>query len=154
MNRMRYDAMGLGPYDLDMGEVALRELASVASFPFVCSNLEFQQDTHPWIRPYVLIERGRHTIAVISLLGPDPAVSITGARLIRSHAGHEQAHVSTRVKSRCLRTSDPDWTGGNPLDTQRVFPDVDVILWRRQIRFYQDTPRYIPAVAKHGHGAL
>ena len=146
MNRMRYDAMGLGPYDLEMGEMALRELSSVASFPFVCSNLEFQKDAQPWIKPYVLIKRGRHTIAVISLLNPDPAVKITGARLIAPELAMNKLmpQLASIADAVVLLTQ----KGREEiLPMLGESPDVDVILGDARSVF-QDTPRYIPAVAK------
>jgi hypothetical protein len=82
MNRMGYDAMGLGPYDLAVGEVALRELVSIAEFPFVCSNLVFQGGVKAWINPYVILQRGPFRIGIISLLPPDAVAAFTGARLV------------------------------------------------------------------------
>jgi hypothetical protein len=82
MNRMGYDAMGLGPQDLAMGEVALRELVGMAKFPLVCSNLEFGKGVSPWIRPYAIFERNRLKVAVVSLLPSIPGAVITGARFI------------------------------------------------------------------------
>jgi len=82
MNRMGYDAMGLGPQDLAMGEVALRELVGMAKFPLVCSNLEFGKGVSPWIRPYAVFERNRLKVAVVSLLPSIPGAVITGARFI------------------------------------------------------------------------
>lgn len=146
MNRMRYDAMGLGPYDLEMGEMALRELASVATFPFVCSNLEFQKDAQPWIRQYVLIERGQRTIAVISLLEPGPAVKITGARLIAPELAMNKLmpQLAAKADAVVLLTQ---------AGREEVLPilgaatDVDVVLGDARSVF-QDTPRYVPAIAK------
>ena len=82
MNRMGYDAMGIGPQDLTMGEVALRELVGMAKFPLVCSNLEFGKGVSPWIRPYAIFERNRLKVAVVSLLPSMPGTVITGARFI------------------------------------------------------------------------
>ena len=84
MNRMGYDAMGLGRHDLAMGEVALRELVSIASFPVVCTNLRFGQGVAPWIRDHVILARGGVRVAVISLLPPDTEFRITGAELLPS----------------------------------------------------------------------
>jgi len=80
MNLLRYDAMGLGELDLAMGEVALRELAAMAKFPMVCSNLEFQKGVAPWIKPYVIFERNGRRIAVVSVLSVSSGAVITGAR--------------------------------------------------------------------------
>jgi len=82
MNRLCYDAMGLGPRDLAIGEVDLRELVSAASFPFICSNLEFQKGVTPWIAPYALLTSGSLNVAVVSVMAPQPDVKITGAHFI------------------------------------------------------------------------
>jgi hypothetical protein len=84
MNRMGYDAMGLGRHDLAMGEVALRELVSIASFDVVCTNLRFSQGFEPWIRDHVILTRAGVRVAVISLLPPDADFRITGADLLPS----------------------------------------------------------------------
>ena len=146
MNRMRYDAMGLGPYDLDMGEIALRELAGIASFPFVCSNLEFHQDVQPWIRPYVLIERGQYTIAVVSLLGQDSTVKISGAHLIAP--GQAMNKLMPQFASIADAVVLLTQTGREEIPSLLgAATDVAVILGDAR-SIYQDTPRYIPAVAK------
>ncbi|GAB6111661.1 hypothetical protein JCM14713_14190 [Desulfomicrobium salsuginis] len=146
MNRMGYDAMGLGPYDLEMGEVPLRELASIASFPFVCSNLEFQKDALPWIRPYVLIKRGQYTIAVISLVETNPAVKITGAHLIAPELALNKLMPQLVAKADAIVLLTQ--TGRDEiLPLLGSAPDVGVILGDARSAS-QDTPRYVPAVAK------
>jgi hypothetical protein len=84
MNRMGYDVMGLGRHDLAMGEVSLRELVSIAAFPFVCSNLRFHEGLQPWIRDHVILTRNGVRVAVISLLPPDADFRVTGASLLPS----------------------------------------------------------------------
>lgn len=91
MNHMNYDAMGLGTHDLAVGEAHLRQLASQATFPVICSNLALANG-ETWIKPYALITRGSTTIAVLSLLPADAIVQIAGARItapaeaLRRHA--------------------------------------------------------------------
>lgn len=85
MNSMQYDAMGLGALDLRVGEAQLKELATLATFPLICSNLEFSGPAWPWIKPYVLLERDGLHVAVLCLAaeaGPSvlPGVSIVPAR--------------------------------------------------------------------------
>jgi len=55
MNAVGYDAMGLNSRDLAIGQARLQELAELASFPLVCSNLEFHGQAWPWIEPYVVL---------------------------------------------------------------------------------------------------
>jgi hypothetical protein len=102
MNHMRYDAMGLGPHDLAIGEVMLRELASIASFPMICSNLQFQKGVEPWINPYVLIKRDQVRIALVSLLPPAPGVRITGAKLIPPGQALQTMLPELKGKADCI----------------------------------------------------
>ena len=102
MNHMRYDAMGLGPHDLAIGEVMLRELVSIASFPLICSNLQFQKGVEPWIKPYVLIKRDQVRIALISLLPPAPGARITSAKLIPPRQALQAILPELRSKADCI----------------------------------------------------
>ena len=79
MNRMHYDAMGLGLHDLGMGEARLRNLVNQAAFPVICTNLTFS-GSDEWIKPYVLITRGGETMAVLSLLPPMSTPPVPGAQ--------------------------------------------------------------------------
>jgi len=102
MNLMRYDAMGLGPHDLAIGEVMLRELASIASFPMICSNLQFQKGVEPWIKPYVLIKRDQARIALVSLLPSAPGARITGAKLIPPRQALQAMLPELRSNADCV----------------------------------------------------
>lgn len=146
MNRMRYDALGLGPHDMAMGEVALRELVSISSFPFICSNLEFQTSTPPWIRPYVIVQREERKIAVISLLVPRPGLKVTGASFV------PPAQALTKLMPQLAGQADAvvlmtQATRDEILPMLGAAPGVTVILGDPASTF-QESPRYIPAVAK------
>lgn len=82
MNQLRYDAMGLGGFDLAMGEVSLRELAAMAEFPMVCSNLEFEQGVAAWIKPYVILERDHFRVAVLSVMPESSGTVIAGGHFV------------------------------------------------------------------------
>ena len=145
MNRMGYDAMGLGPYDLAVGEVALRELVSIAEFPFVCSNLVFHGGVKPWIKPYAILRRGPFRIGVISLLPPDAGVAFTGARLVPP--GHALRGVLAELGPK---------VDGVVLLTQMGSAEVADILNGLAVAFVagdgkapsRDFPLYLPAVPK------
>jgi 2',3'-cyclic-nucleotide 2'-phosphodiesterase (5'-nucleotidase family) len=146
MNRMRYDARGLGPHDLAMGVVALRELVSISSFPFICSNLEFQTSTPPWIRPYVIVQREERKIAVISLLVPRPGLKVPGASFV------PPAQALTKLMPQLAGQADAvvlmtQATRDEILPMLGAAPGVTVILGDPASTF-QESPRYIPAVAK------
>lgn len=145
MNRMRYDALGLGPNDLAMGEVALRELVSISSFPFVCSNLEFQTTTTPWIKPYVIAQREGRKIAIISLLVPHPTLKITGARFVppAQALAKLMPQLTAQADAVILMTQ----AGREEmLPLLGSEPGVTVVLGDAASGF-QESPRYIPAVA-------
>jgi hypothetical protein len=144
MNRMNYDAMGLGPGDLAMGEVALRELAAMATFPFVCSNLEFGKGVAPWIRPYVILKRNQLRVAVMSLFPPTPGAVVTGARFIAPSAALRTLLPVLRSKADCIVLL----TQLRSQDVAPLFGDgegSDVILGD-SAAFSQSRPAYIPAV--------
>ncbi|PKN42223.1 MAG: hypothetical protein CVU60_08370 [Deltaproteobacteria bacterium HGW-Deltaproteobacteria-18] len=144
MNRMNYDAMGLGPEDMAIGEVALRELAGMAKFPLVCSNLEFRKGIAPWIRPYVILERNQRRVAVMSLLPPVPGAVITGARFIAPSAALRTLLPALRSKADCIVLL-------TQFGSQNVAPllgddeGFDVILGD-SAALSQSIPAYMPAV--------
>lgn len=102
MNRMGYDAMGLGHHDLAMGEIALRGLVSAASFPVVCTNLSFDTGTTPWISDHAVIHRGGMRVAIVSLLSEDMPVRVTGARLMPPDQALANILPRLRVKADCV----------------------------------------------------
>lgn len=146
MNRMRYDALGLGLHDLAMGEVALRELVSISSFPFVCSNLEFQAGAIPWIKPFALLQRGGRKIAVLSLLSPDPTVKITGARLVSPR------QALTRLMAQLAKHSDAvvllTQAGREEIASMIGAPQGVAVILGDAGSGFQNDPRYIPAVPR------
>lgn len=71
MNTMGYDAMGLGPKDLDIREQDLKKLLALAQFPIICSNLVFDADSEAWIAPHAVVESAHKRIGVLSIIPPD-----------------------------------------------------------------------------------
>ena len=146
MNRMHYDAMGLGGGDLAMGEVALRELVGMADFPLVCSSLKFGKDVAPWIDRYALVERNGFRVAVMSLLPLPPAAGITGARFIPPGEVLRDLLPELWGMADCIvlltQLSSTELVG--LLDENS---EVDVILGDGNA-FSQIGPAYIPAVPK------
>lgn len=146
MNHMRYDAMGLGPYDLAMGEVLLRELVSIASFPMICSNLQFQKGVEPWIKPYVLINRNQARIALLSLLPPVPGVKITGAEFVPPRQALQAVLPELRAKADCIVLLTQ--FGSEEISALLGAEDaVDVILGDGKGKS-RENPVYLPAVPK------
>jgi len=146
MNRMQYDAMGLGTYDLEMGEVALRELAGMAQFPFICSNVVFQNGVDPWIKPHVLIERDQVRIALLSLLPPVAKIRVTGARFIPPRQALLDLLPELKVKADCivLLTQYGSADIAELLGTDQA---VDVIIGDGKSASREE-PLYLPTVPK------
>jgi hypothetical protein len=146
MNHLRYDAMGLGGLDLAMGEVSLRELAAMAKFPMVCSNLEFQQGFDPWIKSYVIFERNGRRIAVLSVLAAPSGAVITGARFVAPEKalGALLPKLRSSVDFVVLLTQLGSEEAAELLGEGSV---VDVILGDRNAAS-MTSPAYVPAVPK------
>ena len=146
MNLLRYDAMGLGGLDLAMGEVVLRELAAMAKFPMICSNLEFQQGVAPWIKPYVIFERNGRRIAVLSVLPAPSGAVITGARFVAPEKalGELLPILRSTVDFVVLLTQLGSEEAADLLGEGSM---VDVILGDRNAAS-MTSPAYVPAVPK------
>lgn len=148
MNHLRYDAMGLGPHDLAMGEVALRELVAMARFPLICSNLRFQPGVAPWIEPYAIFQRNGRRVAVLSLMPVPPGATVTGARFIAPAEALAELAPTLRARADCivlLSQLGPDQTAALP----GAASAVDVVLGDSRA-FSRPAPAYVPAVPKGG----
>ncbi len=146
MNHLRYDVMGLGGLDFAMGEVPLRELAAMAKFPMVCSNLEFQQGVAPWIKLYVIFERNGRRIAVLSVLPAPSGAVITGARFVAPEKalGALLPKLRSTVDFVVLLTQLGSEEAADLLGESNM---VDVILGDRNAAS-MTSPAYVPAVPK------
>ncbi len=145
MNRMHYDAMGLGPHDLAVGEVQLRSLVSQATFPVICSNLALP-DGETWIKPYALITRGSASIAVLSLLPATSAVQIAGARLtspneaLRRHVAVLQGKANLiLLLTQALQAE---------VETMLAGSDIDAVIGDTYGHAVITRPAIFPAMAK------
>jgi 2',3'-cyclic-nucleotide 2'-phosphodiesterase (5'-nucleotidase family) len=67
MNFMAYDAMAIGPLELELSPAALRELLGQAEFPILSANTLWRADRMPVGQPYAIIDVGAHDIGVIGL---------------------------------------------------------------------------------------
>lgn len=146
MNHLRYDAMGLGSFDLAMGEVALRELAAMAKFPMVCSNFEFQQGVTPWIKPYLILERNGRRIAVLSVMPASTGATVTGTRFVAP----EKALGKLLPKMRSMADFVVLLTQLSGDEVAGLLGEVnlvDVILGDRSVAS-KASPEYAPAAAK------
>lgn len=72
MNHLKFDAMTLGNHEFDWGREALRNLISVAHFPFLSANIMDPQGSPlPGTKPYILLARNNLKIAVIGVTTPE-----------------------------------------------------------------------------------
>lgn len=71
MNRLGYDAMGLGEREFDYGVAVLKQRISEAKFPVLCANVTYTDSGKPFTKPYTIIERGGIKIAILGLVTGD-----------------------------------------------------------------------------------
>jgi 2',3'-cyclic-nucleotide 2'-phosphodiesterase (5'-nucleotidase family) len=69
MNMLAYDAMTIGPGDLQLGLETLRERETEAEFPILSANLVLEGSTEPIFTPYVVLEVGGRKIGILGLTG-------------------------------------------------------------------------------------
>ena len=67
MNLMGYDAMAIGPYELELGAQALRQRLAEAEFPMLSANALWSGDNSYVGEPYTILQVGSHRIGVIGL---------------------------------------------------------------------------------------
>jgi 5'-nucleotidase / UDP-sugar diphosphatase len=67
MDLLAYDAMALGPKDLSLGAEELDRRLTEATFAVLSANVVRSGSGEPFARPYTVLERGGHRIAVVGL---------------------------------------------------------------------------------------
>jgi 2',3'-cyclic-nucleotide 2'-phosphodiesterase (5'-nucleotidase family) len=67
MNRLGYDAMALGVHEFDYGLAVLKQRISEAKFPILAANVTYADSGQPFVKPYVILDRGGVRIAVLGL---------------------------------------------------------------------------------------
>jgi len=67
-NRMAYDAVNVGAYDLIMGFAELKRLSAEANFPFLSSNLIDRKTGQPMFKRYMRKRVGRLTVGLFGLV--------------------------------------------------------------------------------------
>ena len=75
-NLMGYQAIAVGPNDLQLGLSKLQALEKLARFPFLCANLVDSASKKPYFQPYEIIEVGGVRFGVYAVvqqqLNPTP----------------------------------------------------------------------------------
>jgi len=70
LNRLGYDAVGLGDQDLALGKAELQKrVAEAKGFTFVSANLIDKGTGKLFVKPYVVKEVGGHRVALIGITG-------------------------------------------------------------------------------------
>ena len=67
MNLMAYDAMAIGPMELELGTATLRDLIAQAEFPVLSANALWRADQVPVGQPYAIMDVGAYHVGVIGL---------------------------------------------------------------------------------------
>lgn len=71
MERLGYDAMGLGIPELHYGREFLERSRSLVSFPYIASNLLYGGVRPSWVKEYVIKEVGGVKAAILGILDPE-----------------------------------------------------------------------------------
>ena len=75
MNLLRYDAMGLGDLDLELGADVLTQRIAQAKFPVLSANLSLASSGKLLAKPYALLDVGGRKVGIIGLTGTTQDVS-------------------------------------------------------------------------------
>jgi 2',3'-cyclic-nucleotide 2'-phosphodiesterase (5'-nucleotidase family) len=67
MNLMSYDAMAIGPWELELGESTLRQCLGEAEFPLLSANALWGADRALVGEPYTILQVGLYRFGVIGL---------------------------------------------------------------------------------------
>ena len=67
-NFMGYQALGIGPADLQLGISTLKDFEREAKFPFLCANLVDKETKKPIFKPYLVIEAGGIKFGLYSVM--------------------------------------------------------------------------------------
>ncbi|MEM1260983.1 MAG: bifunctional UDP-sugar hydrolase/5'-nucleotidase [Pseudomonadota bacterium] len=73
---MGYDAMVVGNHEFEYGWQVFAEQQHRVPFPVLGSNLFYAGTSHPYAKPYTIIERGGVRVGVIGVLGEDAATAL------------------------------------------------------------------------------
>jgi 2',3'-cyclic-nucleotide 2'-phosphodiesterase (5'-nucleotidase family) len=77
MNLMGYDAMALGPQDLALGVLVLRQRIAEAQFAVLSANAVTTADKKPIASPYVVLSLEGHRVALVGLTGAADTAELT-----------------------------------------------------------------------------
>ncbi|MFN2184223.1 MAG: hypothetical protein ACK2UU_09540 [Anaerolineae bacterium] len=70
MNLMAYDAMAIGPLELGLGAVALRQRLDEAAFPMLSANVLWSADRTYVGEPFTVLDVGPYRIGVVGITRP------------------------------------------------------------------------------------
>ena len=70
LNFFPYDAICVGNHDIEAGRKVFDRVYSEMEMPVLCANVIDESTNEPYFTPYIIIQRGKYRIAVLSLLTP------------------------------------------------------------------------------------
>jgi hypothetical protein len=104
-NYMGYDALGLGPADLQFGIDKLKSFLAGAKFPVVCANLVDKAGGKTVFPPSVVVNAGRVRVGVfgvvLSTLNPSYKARITGESYELLDAVEVTRKIVPELRSQC-----------------------------------------------------
>jgi 5'-nucleotidase / UDP-sugar diphosphatase len=77
MNLLGYDAIAIGPQDLELGTVALRSRIAEAKFAVLSANAVDRDSKALLAKPYVIRNLNGHRVVIVGLSGADDTDAIT-----------------------------------------------------------------------------
>ena len=126
MNLMGYDAMAIGPFELELGAPALQERLADAEFPMLSANVLWSGDNGYVGEPYTILQVGPYRVGVIGLTRT-PANQLAGFEVIPPEEVlaslvpevEEQADTVIVLTNLSYRSS---------LDLARAVPGIDLVV--------------------------
>lgn len=79
MNKLSYDAIGLGVHDFDFGVGVLKQRIEQAEFPVLSANIHYSDSGASFAAPYVILERDGVRIAILGLTTGELASQVAPA---------------------------------------------------------------------------
>ena len=126
MNLMGYDAMAIGPMELEMGASTLRQRVGEAEFPILSANVLWGGGQGYVGAPYTILQVGPYRIGVIGLTRT-PETAVLGFTLL--DPGEVLAKVATEVGEQVdtviLLTN---LSYRSALDLAQVVPGIDLVI--------------------------
>jgi hypothetical protein len=104
-NLMGYQALGVGPADLQMGMETLLDLQKEARFPFLCANIVEKATGKPAFKPYVVVTLAGIRLGIYSVMLADLNETYK-ARVLPNHELKDPEQVTREVVAELRKSCD------------------------------------------------